>query len=1691
MRPVKILTLLAAFVVSLMAQQPIAIGPDTSAGAGAGVVKHLNWYTSTPSGGCTDGASGFCVGHNPLGDTYYWSAWMPNASGLPVTSGLPVVGTINDYNFGSICYGSVGVLQLDTFSWSAPTAAHVTKINCMSSFFNFGDSNSYNAPVGWHGHLTSSDSAANGTWKSRAPFSKSGVLYLPVERQIGPGGDSVHDATILMSPDSGQHWCNPYTWAHRSGSPGCDSSNWDANGDAPKCDASSDTTPCSNSAYTDATHSSIMWKALPYGTENWSWINYGYQDGQTPPTGIEAVFDPANNTCFMLRPGDGSLACVPNASIMDISAWKYYTCPTITQNYRCPVSDPANWTSTFANRTPVVYLTSSSSTFNGIKTAVNAYSVFYLKEFGSYILTGQAVDFAWAEKPQGPWHKIWESYGGPVQGNFFSPAPALGYNVLSTNPPHVQLPMVSNSYLGGEGSQDISLWDIVLGRQMSGEAYQSVNLATYGVSGAGYQFSDGHMPGSFPRNGLIWSFDFLDQGVSSGTTNWPYFLDRANNSAVVVACNSTNGNESVSYTSPTGCGGNGMNPGRGTSMNDFGIATTNPGYGAHFRVFPGESSGYATSQSAPSAMLGNGSYSVVGVYRYEGVTNSHTGGIWSAGDGMPVSLNQMNGNLVLDWGGYYSPRYHYVTNFTFPNYSDWYFIAVTVQAQTGGCGSNCAPKASVWVGGAATPGVLSNVNAGVAYTAAGGGTPTMTPNVGAGPFVIGMNSTGGGDQSSIMSYATTMVYSRALTYPEVQMMYQSMSTKMAARRVTLDHRLVASVASTSNTQAILSYTARDTNPCTVRVSENSSMTPLVHDVDTALFSGANSDSRTGAFSATTSRIFVVGKRTTELGSDSAYYSRALQANTTHYYTVTCGTASTAGSFVTKNIPIGNTANELPVIDSAGLGAVPTFPNDRTTEVIDPQTGILAKRVWLSGDGAALSLYSGGRNPMCGNTTVGPDNGYFCGFPNVDGNCGELYYVIPTSGEVRLLGNVCLPGGTNYPNGGGAVAVASPGIDPDNPLAIYANVDSTITPHKYVLKAVYNGNFASVAPGTNASFTVTNMTPEPNYLGALAHAYDTSFDPSKFGCNLGSGGPYGLISCQRGIQDSYGWQFVMDMANGTIIAGNNVMANSQTRWCGIHSPYMVPNLAVSYTISHGLTSGGGLGLGPYETTLTANIGSTDTTFTVASEPLNTSDAVIEPYVMDAAVGDKFVIHDAGSNIEYVTITGKSGTTWTVTRQSIGPSVHPAQAWSSATASLRADCSNSPDGGWHDMWWKFLVDPTASGSGFIKEMTFPYFSGHSDIQSLGEVSERAGRIGSPMSLLDTSTTFSLSLDPQFAGAKGWADGNSSSTYPTYQAGNVPWFLDEPIFFGGDQMGGSALVSGKTQVYKYTLGTWSDFNRKQVPTIAATKGHLLVDISGPGSAITDGSGGNYTYCVANATNECLTGSSVGDVYFNTPSLVYTSCHGFESINDPADICIANLAQGQGAYQFGFTSNTVGLSAGEISQGLSGAGYTRKLTSGFGGIRTQSKIFKPLADASWAFLNDSPGMLMVKMPPFPTPDGVDRSTFVRAPISITTPQGLGIATATVEFGYVEQGAPTQYYCTSRRETCVAVAATVTDETPFYYKTTESGSYSRASCATSCTIPLPVLPVRVAYYQVKFYDAAGTFVQDGPRGVAMEGTVR
>ena len=223
MRTTGIVLIALALGCLLIAQSPITIGGDHTSGY-FGISKILDWYNAMPSG-CTAG-TGYCVGTTPSGDTYFWTAWLPNASGLPITGGLPIVGTINDYSLASPgpgIDGNIAILQLDTFNWSTSLASHVQVVNGMQSYGT--SSASHNQPAGWFGALTSGDGITLGTWKNRTIFSIGGKLYLPVERQYSPGDPSVHDATFIMSPDSGAHWCNPYTYWQHATTAGCDSSN--------------------------------------------------------------------------------------------------------------------------------------------------------------------------------------------------------------------------------------------------------------------------------------------------------------------------------------------------------------------------------------------------------------------------------------------------------------------------------------------------------------------------------------------------------------------------------------------------------------------------------------------------------------------------------------------------------------------------------------------------------------------------------------------------------------------------------------------------------------------------------------------------------------------------------------------------------------------------------------------------------------------------------------------------------------------------------------------------------------------------------------------------------------------------------------------------------------------------------------------------------------------------------------------------------------------------------------------------------------------------------------------------------------------------------------------------------------------------------------------------------------------------
>jgi hypothetical protein len=868
----------------------------------------------------------------------------------------------------------------------------------------------------------------------------------------------------------------------------------------------------------------------------------------------------------------------------------------------------------------------------------------------------------------------------------------------------------------------------------------------------------------------------------------------------------------------------------------------------------------------------------------------------------------------------------------------------------------------------------------------------------------------------------------------------------------------ARVVGTTNTQAVLAWSAPDSDPCTVEVSESATYSPLVHDVDPTLFTGANSDARTSGITSGTSRIVVLGARLSQTALDSNIYSRALQAATAHYYRITCGSSVATGTFTTANIPLDMRYQDAPQQDPTNPGNVvmPTISTtDRTQVIIDPKTGALIRHVSLPADtgwpGSAGAsgpyLFDGGFIPLCGEnliTTPGGDHGYLCSYASGDGGYDALYFIVPSTGEARYLG--WLPWAYAY-------------INPTD-SQFYTGY------YGHLSKVTYTGDYTAKTPNTGASYSVTTIIADPN---AAIQAFDPTFNPAYFGGisrsqagGIKAIGDYVVLTSTRGSQGSYGWVSVFRISTASVVAATPTFMNIRCRWCDVHSANSMYTYPLVYIGTHEL-NGNQLGQGPYKTAYSGGgtLDASTTTFSVSGEP-SCSGCGADPAVPLAQAGDRFYWNDT---YEYVIITAKnSPTSWTVTRGASGST-----ATSHAPgATLQAACNYLP------VVWNFLADPhgtDTTNTNFVSETVIP-IGGHDDWDTNLWMTEHWPiRVGDVFSNLNQPITRTIPSEPHFAGKLAQCFGDACVSHPSVAHGQT-WFTD---YFKWDSPGQNDVwtqVSG--QLYKLTGSDFALFPRHFAPVAVTgaswvTRPYNLYDVSGPDVTLATDSSDNYKLCIANVANECHHPSSAGDVFINLPGTPATTCGG-------QGTCIGNYeAYGNSVLQMGLTGQGRVISGGLAATRAVNAYPTAKVV---GSNWLQFTVGGPLyAQPSI--------VMMAKLPPFTAGDSVDRTTFIRAPLSITPPQGQGIATATVEFGYLEQGTPSQHYCTSRREACVAVASAVTDATPFWYVSTDT--YTRASCATSCTITLPVLPAHVAYYQVRFYDAHGTPVGLGDRGLSVE----
>jgi hypothetical protein len=332
--------------------------------------------------------------------------------------------------------------------------------------------------------------------------------------------------------------------------------------------------------------------------------------------------------------------------------------------------------------------------------------------------------------------------------------------------------------------------------------------------------------------------------------------------------------------------------------------------------------------------------------------------------------------------------------------------------------------------------------------------------------------------------------------------------------------------------------------------------------------------------------------------------------------------------------------------------------------------------------------------------------------------------------------------------------------------------------------------------------------------------------------------------------------------------------------------------------------------------------------------------------------------------------------------------------------------------------------------------------------------------------TAPSFNVASNPVFHGLVGVGYPNPIDIHPGHtqylaSPNENRWIGDARPFLGDDAgtLTGSISSPGvqlSGNLYKFTSSQTGRLRPRVLPTMAACGANPLLDISGPASTITGGSSNAYNYCITLNGGECVSGSSPGDVYVNCPQIKdpYCSYQGVGG-SDPEtrDICVTDM----GAYALSATQ--VGVNAADPN-GQSG----RRVTHAFSYYHWLNTFWnvKMLPKGDWMLVwsdfmsGQRNALLLVKVPPFPGVDGVNRTDYI--PYSVTIPAKPGVNNALVQFGY-----NTSYFCTSRQEVCLQG-----NGTQFNY---QSEHPAGVPCTNGCKIPVPAISQRVLYYQVILRD--------------------
>jgi hypothetical protein len=237
-------------------------------------------------------------------------------------------------------------------------------------------------------------------------------------------------------------------------------------------------------------------------------------------------------------------------------------------------------------------------------------------------------------------------------------------------------------------------------------------------------------------------------------------------------------------------------------------------------------------------------------------------------------------------------------------------------------------------------------------------------------------------------------------------------------------------------------------------------------------------------------------------------------------------------------------------------------------------------------------------------------------------------------------------------------------------------------------------------------------------------------------------------------------------------------------------------------------------------------------------------------------------------------------------------------------------------------------------------------------------------------------------------------------------------------------------------------------------------------------------------------VAGSAQGDIYANWPVPYLFDAGGVgPGIGPQPNHCNNGDSNcGLQVFNTGFSVNSIAEQRFTIGASSTG-NLSRLLSFGLQRYRYQDVNGHPqtLPDGSWLIILGIGMMgqsghevwLLALRPPNAAADSFDRTTFIPAAVTVAAAQLPGGTTNIISrFGYAENGTPTNAYCTSRQEECIANYTGTVPAVPFSFPSDGTpsageGNVAGLACASGCTLTIPAIPQRVLWHQEVYRNAS------------------